>query len=353
MSRSIILNVVFWLVAAGAVYGLMASTARTAEHTIRIGILGSPDDEDYDGALVLKDYVESRTNGAVEVEIFTSGQFCGNERECIENLQSGVLDVFMTTIGGMGNIFGPGQVFDLPYAFRDDRIAECVFDGPIVDELRRAVLDADLSMRLMAVSNTGGWRNFATKSRQIRSPADLKGLKIRTTPAAIQQELVRQLGGNPTPIAWSEVYTGLATGVVEGTKNGVQDIVGMKFHEHIKYITLDNHAYMGALWWFSEPGWRDLPEDVRRVVYDGFQHLKIVTRALPMRRQIESYEVFRDAGGEVYVPTAEEKAAFREAVSGMRDWYAGKYGEEWLGRFDRAVADCEAATDEAFALGDR
>ena len=344
-----LLLLAFAAITVTSVVGAITSSVTTAERTIKIAFLGSPEDEDYDGSLVFKDYVESRTNGRVAVDIYPSGQFCGNERECIEGLQSGILEIHMTTIGGLGNVFAPGQVLDLPYAFRDDRVAECVFDGPIAGQIRRAVLDAGLGMRLMTISNTGGWRNFATADTPIRTPADLAGQKIRTTPAAIQQELVRQLGGNPTPVAWSEVYTALATGVVEGTKNGIQDIVGMKFHEHIKHITLDGHAYMGALWWFSEPVWQTLPDDLKRIVFDGFQHLKTVTRALPMRRQIEAYEEFKAKGGTVYAPSPEEKALFRQASSGMRAWFAENYGGEWLDRLDAAVADCEARIDAEFS----
>lgn len=348
MLKNKILIAVFALITAASAAGTVVSTATQADYVIKIGFLGSPEDEDYDGSLVFKDFVESRSNGRVAVEIYPSGQFCGNERECIEAMQSGVLEIHMTTIGGLANFFGPGQVFDLPYVFRDDAVAECVFDGPIVGDMRRAILDADIGMRLMTVSNTGGWRNFATTDKQIRTPADLEGLKIRTTPAAIEQEMVRQMGGNPTPVAWSELYTGLATGVVVGTKNGIQDIVGMKFHEHIKYLTLDNHAYMGALWWYSEAAWQDLPDDVKRIVYDGFQQLKLVTRALPIRRQIESYEVFKDSGGQIYVPTPQEKEQFKTATDGMRDWYIDQYGEAWLNRLDTAVASCEASTDRGY-----
>ncbi len=349
MSRNAVLTTIFVLFGLVCAFGVSQTATRASETTIRIGFLGSQDDEDYDGSLVFKDYVESRTNGAVRVEIFPSGQFCGNERECIEGLKSGILDVHMTVIGGLGNIFGPGQVLDLPYAIRDDRVAECLFDGPIVERLRTAVLKAGLNMRLMTISNTGGWRNFATTRRPIRSPEDLNGLKIRTTPAPLQQELVRMLGANATPIAWSELYTALATGVVEGTKNGVQDIVNMHFHDHIRYMILDGHSYMGALWWFSEPAWQALTPEVRRVVYDGFQHLKTVTRALPMRRQIEAYKAFRDAGGEIYAPSPEEKAVFREASAGMRAWFARTYGTEWLDIMDREVSACEARIDSAFA----
>jgi len=327
----------------------LATAVAAQEHTIKVGFLGSPEDEDFDGSMVFKNFVESQSNGQVAVEIYPSGQFCGNEAECLENLQAGTLEAYITTIGGFGNVFGPGQVLDLPYMFPSDRVAECVFDGSFTDELRAGVLAEGIPMRLMVISNTGGWRNFATTNKQIQTPADVEGAKIRTIPAEIQQEMVRQLGGNPTAVAWPEVYTSLATGVVEGTKNGITDIMNMKFPEAgLKYITLDGHAYMGALWWFSDAVWQDLPDDVRRIVFDGFNHLKTVTRAFPMRRQIEAYEAFKEAGGSIYVPSTDEKKAFQEASSGMKEWYVGQYGDEWLAKLEAAVADCEATVDAAF-----
>ena len=346
------------LLAAGA-FGLAASVtaapvADAADVTIKIAFLGSPEDEDFDGSMVFKDYVESRSNGRAEVEIYPSGQFCGSEKECLENLQAGILEVYITTIGGFGNVFGPGQVLDLPYMFASDRVAECVFDGPFVDQLRQGVLAQNIPMRLMVISNTGGWRNFANTSKVIRTPGDIGGMKFRTIPAEIQQELVRQLGGNPTPVAWPEVYTALSTGVVEGTKNGITDITNMKFPEAgLKYITLDGHAYMGALWWYSDVAWQTLPDDLKRIVFDGMNHLKTVTRAFPMRRQIEAYDAFREDGGEIYVPSPDEKKMFQEASAGMRGWYTDKYGAEWLDKLDAAVTACEASTDAEFAAANR
>lgn len=336
---------IFVMSAAGTV---ISSKDSDAEFTIRFAFLGSPEDEDYDGALVFQQYVQSRSNGRVEVEVYPSGQFCSNERECLEGMQTGVLQVFMLTTGGLGSIFGPGQVLDLPYTFRDDAVAECVLDGPMSAELRHAILDAGLKIRLMTVSNTGGWRNFATTDSQIRTPGDVEGRKIRTIAAPVQQELVRQLGGNPTPVAWSEVYTALATGVVEGTKNGIQDIVGMKLHEQIKFVTLDGHSYMGGLWWYSEVSWQQLPPDLQRIVYDGFQELKTVTRGIIKRREIEAYKEFEESGGSIYVPTREEKMTFRDAASGMREWYVDQYGDEWLIKLDKAIAGCESRIDSIY-----
>lgn len=322
--------------------GVVLTSGRTgAEITIRLSFLGSIEDEDYDGALAFERHVEGRSEGRVNVEIYPSGQFCSNERECIEGLQTGVLQVFMITTGGLGSIFGPGQVLDLPYTYRDDEIAECVLDGSLSADIRRVILEADLGIRLMVVSNTGGWRNFATTEAQIRRPADIRGRKIRTISAPIQQELVRQLGGNPTPVAWSEVYTALATGVVEGTKNGIQDIVGMKLHEQIKFVTLDGHSYMGGMWWYSEKSWQALPADIQQLVLDGFVALRDTTRRIVKSREAGAYREFEKSGGTLFALTPEEKALFREAANGMREWYIGKYGDAWLIRLDRAIADCE------------
>jgi TRAP-type transport system periplasmic protein len=340
MNARTILIAVFLVFAALFLWGIIASRAERPEHVISIGILASKEDEDFAGATALKDYVEARSDGRIAVKIYTSGQFCGSERECVEYLQGGVLDVFMTTFGGFGNFFPEGQAFELPYIFRDDAVAECVLDGPILDELRAETLSRGLGLRLMTIGNTGGWRDFAAVARPVTSPADLKGLKIRTTPAQLEQEMVRALGANPTPIAFSELYLALATGVVEGTKNSIQDIVGMRLEEHVKYVTLDNHAYMGAMWWYSDQRWRALPDDLRPIVESGFDELQRVTRALPKERQAEAFAKFEAKGGAVHVPTDAERAAFRAASAPMRDWYKAKYGERWLSRLDAAVAGC-------------
>jgi TRAP-type C4-dicarboxylate transport system substrate-binding protein len=165
------------------------------------------------------------------------------------------------------------QVLDLPYLLRDDRIAEAVLsEGTFTRALREQMLaDSGGMIRLMTIGNTGGWRNFANTKREIRSPADMEGLKIRTVVADLPQELVRAMGAAPTPIPWPELFTSFQTGVVEGSKNGITDIMGMKFPDAgLKYLTLDGHSYMGALWYMNNDRFMGLPEDLRRVVVDGF-----------------------------------------------------------------------------------
>lgn len=108
------------------VVGIVSSRVERAEYTIRIAFLASQDDEDYIGAEAFRDSLRRQLGDRVEVQIFPSGQFCGNERECMEALQSGILEIHQTTIGGLAGLYGPAQVLDLPYLFANDEIAECV-----------------------------------------------------------------------------------------------------------------------------------------------------------------------------------------------------------------------------------
>lgn len=337
--RRVLLSI-YAIVVLLCMLGLWRASTSQAEFTIKAAIQASTQDEDYVGLMAFKEYVENASNGRVEVVIYPSGQFCASVPECISNLQQGVLEMFPSTAGGTGNFFGPAQVLDLPYLFTSDKQAVCVLDGPILNKMREAVLSQELNLRLIGVSNTGGWRNFATTNKAIRNPDDLIGQKIRTTPAEIQQELVRALGANPTPISWSELYTALATGVVEGSKNGIQDIIGAKLQEHLKYIVLDGHSYMATLWWFSEPVWQTLPPDIKQIVQQGFVKQQAAANNLVANEEAKSYQKFEDAGGTIHRPTLAEKQAFKEASADIRQWFIDKFGDEWLMVLEQSVQAC-------------
>jgi TRAP-type C4-dicarboxylate transport system substrate-binding protein len=201
----------------------------------------------------------------------------------------------------------------------------------------------------MTIGNTGGWRNFANTVRPIEEPSDLEGLKIRTVVADLPQELVRALGASPTPIPWPELFTSLQTGVVEGTKNGITDIMGMKFPDAgLQYVTLDGHAYMAAIWVMNNEAFTSMTPELQRVVVDGFSALQQATFASPKRKSIQAYEDFVADGGNLYVPTPEQKQAFQEAAAPVYDWFAQNVdgGEEMLANFRAAIAEAEAEVEE-------
>jgi TRAP-type C4-dicarboxylate transport system substrate-binding protein len=337
------LRAILLLIVVGCLTGVVLSRAEQAEVTIRIAFLASQDDEDYIGAVAFRERLRELVGSRVEVKIYPSGQFCGNERECMEALQSGILEMHQTTIGGLAGLYGPAQVLDLPYQFSDDRTAECVFDGPLLREMGDDILARGLGLKLMAVGNTGGWRSFAMTDTRIRGVADLAGKRIRTLPSALEQEMVRELGASPMALPFSEIYSALGAGMLAGTKNSVQDVIGMKFEQHVHHLFVDRHSYMAAIWWYSEPAWQALPPDLRPAVEDAFRALAAATRRAALEREKPALAAFERSGGTIDYITPAQRTEFRAATQPLRAWYAERYGAQWLQRTDAAIAACERA----------
>lgn len=338
---------------AAAIFAGGTICAYTASHgdpvKIRATANSNENDEDYDGLVVFRNYVEVASNGGIEVELFIGTQLCSNGAECLQGVANGTVDIHISTSGGASGIFPYVQVFDLPYLMADDRIAEAVLSGDFVRTMRNMALkDSQGTVRLMTIGNTGGWRNFANTRRRVASPGDMAGLKIRTVVADLPQELVKALGASPTPIPWPKLFTSFQTGVVEGSKNGITDIMGMKFPDAgLQYITLDGHAYMGALWWMNNEKFISMDKDMRRIVVDGFYALQQATFASPKRKSIRAYEDFVAGGGDFYVLTPGEKAAFKKAAAPVYDWFKANIdkGDAIFDALTSAVAAAEAEID--------
>jgi TRAP-type C4-dicarboxylate transport system substrate-binding protein len=332
-----------------AILAASAISAQAADFTIRATANSNENDEDYDGLVVFKNYVESASNGAIEVELFIGTQLCSKGAECLQGVADGSIDVYISTSGGAAGIFPYVQVLDLPYLMADDRVAEHVLSGDFTSTVRKMALEnSGGKIRLMTIGNTGGWRNFANTKRRVQSPSDMGGLKIRTVVADLPQELVKALGASPTPIPWPELFTSFQTGVVEGSKNGITDIMGMKFPDAgLQYVTLDGHAYMGALWWMSNDKFMSMPAGHRTIIVDGFAQLQQATFASPKRKSIQAYADFVAGGGDLYVPTPGEKAAFKKAAAPVYDWFKSNVdgGEAVFSALTSAVAAAEADLD--------
>ncbi|MDP5358854.1 MAG: TRAP transporter substrate-binding protein DctP, partial [Paracoccaceae bacterium] len=175
---------------------------------------------------------------------------------------------------------------------------------------------------------------------------------LPTVVADLTEQLVEAMGASATPIPWPELFTSLQTGVVEGTANGITDIMGMKFPDAgLQYLTLDGHSYMGALWWMNNNNFLAMPEDLRRVVVDGFSALQQATFASPKRKSIEAYEAFVAGGGDIYVPSPEEKAAFAAAAEPVNAWFRENVegGSEMLDALIAATAEVEAQLAAEYA----
>ncbi|MFK7854760.1 MAG: TRAP transporter substrate-binding protein DctP [Granulosicoccus sp.] len=340
-------------VLAASLLALSAVSVNAADINLRATANSNENDEDYDGLVVFKNYVEAASNGKISVELFIGTQLCSKGAECLQGIADGSIDIYISTSGGAAGIFPYVQVLDLPYLMASDRVAESVLTGDFTRTMRdMALASSGDTIRLMTIGNTGGWRNFANTKRRVQNPDDMKGLKIRTVVADLPQELVKSLGASPTPIPWPELFTSFQTGVVEGSKNGITDIMGMKFPDAgLKYVTLDGHAYMGALWWMNNEQFTSMPEELRQVVVDGFAALQQATFASPKRKSIAAYEEFIAGGGDLYVPTPDEKAAFKSAAEPVYTWFKENVdgGPQIFDALTSAVADTEKMLMEANA----
>ncbi|TVS05014.1 MAG: TRAP transporter substrate-binding protein DctP [Rhodobacteraceae bacterium] len=344
------------LAGALALAGVFAPQALDATE-LNLVFLANEDDQEYDAALVFKNFVEARTGGEVSVNIFVGAQLCGSANECFESMRAGVVNMYTATAGGASAIYPPVQGMDIPYALSSDRVAQLVLqDQEFTNFMRQRILESSNNdILLLAMTQTGGWRNFASRDKPIRTPADVAGVRFRTIESEIQQRLVRSMGGSPTPIPWLEVYTALQTGVVDGTKNSISDIANMNFQEQLNYITLDGHAYMASMWFIDNATFQSLDPEHQAVVLDGGALMSTIQFGIQPRKELDAYAKWLEAGNEIIAPTEEEMDLFREHAGPIRDWYLESFGDagsEFLEAFEAAVARAEAQveSDRASAM---
>ena len=330
--------------------GLTAAPASAADYVIKYGHPGpvGPDSDDHVAGEFLKSFLETRSNGQIEVQIFPGSQL-GNFREMVEQVDAGTLEIAHTALGGLVGFMPELQVIELPYVIRDDMVAECMIDGPFFEDARTAFLERATNVNLIGVGNTGRFRSFFTADTLVKSAADLEGIKMRVINSQLPVQMMQFYGANPTPVAWGELYTSLATGVVEGTKNAVTDIIPNKMDEVVRFATMDEHAYLWGFMAVSQSFLDSLPPDLKALTVAGIRQMATVQREFNKGAEGRQNAAFIEGGGEIYVPTEEEMETFRAVKDPMRDWYVEQFGEEWYDKFTGAAADCEASVDAQLA----
>ncbi|HQJ25500.1 MAG TPA: DctP family TRAP transporter solute-binding subunit, partial [Bacillota bacterium] len=203
--------------------------------------------------------VNAQSGGRLEVQVFGAGQL-GAEREYVEAVQAGTVQAGIAS-GVIGSFFPPAMMTDIPYLFPTATVAWKVLDGPFGQKLSDMFL-ARTGMRNLAFAEVG-FRHFTNSKRPIKSPADIKGLKIRVQETQVYLRLINSMGGSPTPVAWTETYTALQTKVVDGQENPISSIVFAKLYEVQKYLTLDGHVY-GVDWFvINEKFFQSLDKDLQ------------------------------------------------------------------------------------------
>jgi TRAP-type C4-dicarboxylate transport system substrate-binding protein len=150
------------------------------------------------------------------------------------------------------------------------------------------------------------------------------------------------LGAAATPVAWGELYTALATGQVDGTKNATPDIISNKFNEVVKYVILDRHTFLFGYYFISDSWFNALPADLQKVVMNGFAYAAKKQTTFNKDVEDSANERFTKGGGKIYTPTAADRATFLGARKAMEDWYVKKYGDKWLKMLVEAIDEAKA-----------
>jgi tripartite ATP-independent transporter DctP family solute receptor len=215
-------------------------------------------------ALRFAELVKERTTGTIEVQVFPNGVL-GNDSATISAVRGGVLEIGLT-----GNPFFTGlapklNVLDLPFLFRDRRHVASVLDGPIGEGLRQELEGSNL--KALATWDIG-WRNLTNNRRPVRTPEDLKGLKIRTTPNPAHIRAFQLLGAIPTPMAFTELFTALEVGSVDGQENPVTLILNAKFFEVQKHLTMSQHAFTTGPLVMNKEKFDALSPDLRSILLE-------------------------------------------------------------------------------------
>lgn len=333
-----------WLVAAGLVValGAVSASAYAAEYVIRFshGMPESLASDQHAYAVVFKEMVEAGSKGAIEVRILGANQ-AGNERQQLEKVQNGINQMANISEGLHPTFFKSGLVLGIPFLFRSSAVVWEVMDGWFGDKYNAAFLEAT-GIRFLSHSESG-FRSLFNSKNVVQTPDDLAGLKIRTMENPAHMAMMGGLGANPTPIPWTEVYTSLQQKVVDGMENPPGLFFLMKFYEQQKYLTVDRHLYSFHSTIINEDFFRSLPENFQDLIVEADRVALTIGRATAVLGERTAIEKLREAGIEVYSPTPEEYALFREKGRPPAEAYVrGEIGDEWVDDILKAVAEAEA-----------
>lgn len=340
------------MAAALIALGLLAGSAQAAEQfTMKFGHVSAPsnDVDDQLMAIFIKSYIESRADGRMKVEIYPAAQL-GSMLEQLEQVKNNTLECTSTTVAGIASFVPEIQVTDLPYTLRNDAVAEQLARSSFFNDMRKLVLEKTGNILLVAVGNTGSWRNFATTKKVVKTVEDLKGLKIRTIPSDLQQEFVRALGASPTACDMSELYSALSTGMVDGTKNSIGDYIPNGMAEPLNHILLDGHTYIFGFTWLSKQWLDSLPADLQALVLDACELGTNIQTYFNLQYQAIATEEWLKRGNTIEVPTPEAMQDFYKVRDHMVEWARKQYGDEWVDKWLNAVAQAEKEVDAYNAM---
>ena len=314
-----------------ALVGMLAPSVQAGAKTvIKIGTGVAPDHPENVGARKIKELAEKKAGDRLEVQVFTDGQL-GDQRTMVENMRNGVLEITWVTVGFFGSYEPILNVIESGYLFRDSQHSYKVFDGPMGNEVRALV--EKHGVKLLGYYEAG-LRHITNNVRPVNTPADLKGLKIRTPQAKYHLNTLKYMGANPVAMSFGELYTAMQQKVVDGQENPLSNIYTAKFYEVNKFLSLTGHLHLTHMVMYSAKLWDQLPADLQKVVRDS-----VIESQETQRKKVrdDDERLLNEVKAKGMLVNDADRGAFRTSVLPLREEAVKEFGpkaKEWIERIE-------------------
>lgn len=281
-------------------------------------------DSCFDQALdKFKEVVEAESNGQIEVQVFSDGVL-GGEKESIEGMQAGTVDVAISTTSPLSSFVPEIAVLDLPFLFRDSAHAMAVLDGPIGQEFNKKIENIGV---INLSFGDFGFRHLTNNIRPVTTPADVKGLKIRTMQNPVQIETWKTLGAEAVPMSISELLNALQTKVVDGQENPITATKNNGAYQAQKYVSLTGHVYSAVIIGFSKVTWDKLTPEQQEIIKKAGK-AAAETNNKVFNESTESDRKFLEEHGLKFNEV--DHNAFVQAVAPIYAKYEPQFGKELI-----------------------
>ncbi|HEX3631063.1 MAG TPA: TRAP transporter substrate-binding protein [Casimicrobiaceae bacterium] len=315
------------VLAASALLAFGGSAIAQQQIVIKFSHVVAVDTPKGKAAEYFKKLAEERTKGRVKVEVYPNSQLYKDGEE-MEALQLGSVQMLAPSVAKFGPLGAREfEVFDLPYIF--DSFAELhkVTDGPVGKKLFKK-LETKSIAGLAFWDN--GFKDFSA-NKALRVPGDVKGLKMRIQSSNVLDAEIRALGGLPQKMAFSEVYQGLQTGVVDGTENPPSNFYTQKMHEVQKFLTLTDHGVIEYAVIANKPFWDGLPADIRTTLEGAMKEATKFANDIAKKENDDALEAVRKSGKtEIITLTAAQKAEWKKALVPVHREMESRIGKEMI-----------------------
>jgi tripartite ATP-independent transporter DctP family solute receptor len=301
-----------------------AAAADIEKRTLRLSTAGNKGSPHVMGAEKFAALVSEQSGGKITVKIFPGGVL-GPDIQNYSAMQGGTLDFNIGNASLLSGNVKEFAVLDFPYLFNTVEEADAVVDGPVGQKL----FDKLPARGLVGLAYTElGFRHFNTRSKPIAKAEDIEGLKIRVIPTQIYVAFMNAAGANAVPMPYTETYTALETGAVDGMTNNLLNILDMKFYEQAKYLTLTNHMYNPQALTVSKKTWDKLSEDEKKILQAAATEASTYQRKVAREANAKALEQLKAEGMQVIEFPPEETAKLREKIKPVLDKFTQEIGPD-------------------------